>query len=131
MEINFRPLDNTAAKEAGSGPGIFSKDMFLKILVAQMSHPDPFAPQDPGAFVTEMSQIAMMEQIMNLCTRMEEMYRIESLSRATELIGREVVVSDGNRVVTGQVEKVVFNGGSAAVVINGSPYDVGNLVEVR
>lgn len=131
MEVNFQPLDNTASKETGSGSGIFSKDMFLKILVAQMSHPDPFAPQDPGAFVTEMSQIAMMEQIMNLCTRMEEMYRIESLSQASGLIGREVVISNGNQVVTGSVEKVTFNGESVSLIINGNPYDISNLVEVR
>ncbi|MEW6572617.1 MAG: flagellar hook capping FlgD N-terminal domain-containing protein [Bacillota bacterium] len=131
MEVNFQPLDNTASKETASGSGIFSKDMFLKILVAQMSHPDPFAPQDPGAFVTEMSQIAMMEQIMNLCTRMEEMYRIESLSQASGLIGREVVISNGNQVVTGSVEKVTFNGESVSLIINGNPYDISNLVEVR
>lgn len=131
MEIYFQPAGNTAPKEAESGSGILSKDTFLRILVAQMSHPDPFSPQDPGAFVTEMSQIAMLEQMMNLCTRMEEMYRVESLSQAAGLVGREVVVSDGNSIVTGQVEKVVFNGETAALVINGNPYDVGNLVEVR
>lgn len=131
MEINFQPLGNAAPKETASGMGIFSKDTFLKILVAQMSHPNPFAPQDPGAFVTEMSQIAMLEQVMNLCTRMEEMYRVESLSQAAGLIGREVVLSDGNQVVTGQVEKVVISGEDVALVVNGNSYDVGSLVEVR
>jgi len=131
VEIGLQSLGNAAPKETGADQGIFSKDTFLKILVAQMSHPDPFAPQDPGAFITEMAQIAMLEQMMNLCTRMEEMYRIESLSQAAGLIGREVVLSDGNQMVTGQVEKVVLSGESVALVINGMPYDLGGLVEVR
>lgn len=132
MPTNLSPVNNgTRAETRTSASGMLGKDAFLKILVAQMSHPDPFAPQDPGAFISEMSQMALLEQMMNLSSKMEAVYRLEALSQAAALIGREVVVADGNETITGEVAKVVLNEGKVTLVINGKPYDSSNLVEVR
>jgi len=129
---SLQPVNNAVPKEATTSlPGMLSKDAFLKILVAQMSHPDPFAPQDPGAFVTEMAQIALLEQLMNLSARMEAVYKLEALNQAAGLIGREVTVTDGNRAVTGTVEKVVLGKERVMLVIDGASYDAGSLVEVK
>ena len=132
MPDSLQPVNNAVPKEATTSlPGMLSKDAFLKILVAQMSHPDPFAPQDPGAFVTEMAQIALLEQLMNLSARMEAVYKLEALNQAAGLIGREVTVTDGNRAVTGTVEKVVLGKERVMLVIDGASYDAGSLVEVK
>jgi flagellar basal-body rod modification protein FlgD len=132
MPVGLEAINGSLQKEAGrAAPGGLSKDTFLKILVAQLSHPDPFAPQDPGAFVTEMSQIALLEQLLNLSTRMESLYRLEALTQAAAVIGREVVVTAGNEKVSGTVEKVVVNGDKVLLVVGGNQYDVANLVEVR
>jgi flagellar basal-body rod modification protein FlgD len=132
MPANLSPVTNVTRTEAETGAsGMLSKDAFLKILVAQMSHPDPFAPQDPGAFISEMSQMAVVEQMISLSNKMEAVYRLAALSQAASLIGRQVVVADGEETVAGEVAKVVLNDGKVTIVINGKPYDSGNLVEVR
>ena len=48
-----------------------SKDLFLKLLVAQMKNQDPFNPQDPTQYVTQLSQFTTMEQKMDLNDNME------------------------------------------------------------
>ncbi|MEW6771515.1 MAG: flagellar hook capping FlgD N-terminal domain-containing protein [Bacillota bacterium] len=132
VSLYLEPVGATTPKEASTGlSGMLSKDAFLKILVAQMSHPDPFAPQDPGAFVTEMAQIALLEQLMNLSARMEAVYRLEALNQAAGLIGREVMVADSGESVTGIVEKVVLGKEKVMLVINGASYDAASLVEVK
>uniref|UniRef100_A0A7C1JJI6 Flagellar hook capping protein n=1 Tax=Ammonifex degensii TaxID=42838 RepID=A0A7C1JJI6_9THEO len=132
MPVEVGAINGSSPKQSVSAaPGAMAKDTFLKILVAQLSHPDPFAPQDPGAFVTEMAQIALLEQLLNLSARMESLYRVEALSQAAGVIGREVVVANGSEVVTGTVEKVVVDREKVCLVIGGNRYDVANLVEVR
>ncbi|MDI6631171.1 MAG: flagellar hook capping FlgD N-terminal domain-containing protein [Bacillota bacterium] len=132
VSLYLESVGGTALKEASTGlSGMLSKDAFLKILVAQMSHPDPFAPQDPGAFVTEMAQIALLEQLMNLSARMEAVYRLEALNQAAGLIGREVTVTDGGENVAGIVEKVVLGKEKVMLMINGASYDAASLVEVK
>ncbi|MEP7352996.1 MAG: flagellar hook capping FlgD N-terminal domain-containing protein [Acidobacteriota bacterium] len=39
-----------------------SKDMFLKLLVAQLSHQDPLTPSDGTQFVTQLAQFTTLEQ---------------------------------------------------------------------
>ncbi|MEW6172069.1 MAG: flagellar hook capping FlgD N-terminal domain-containing protein [Bacillota bacterium] len=132
MAADISPVNNTVPKQSESGfAGMLSKDAFLTILVAQMSHPDPFAPQDPGAFINEMSQMAMLEQLLNLSNRMEAVYRLEALNQAASLIGHEVVVADGAETVTGNVAKVVLGKETVTLVIDGKSYDAGSLLEVR
>jgi len=132
VPVGLEAINGSLQKEAGrAAPGGLSKDTFLKILVAQLSHPDPFAPQDPGTFVTEMSQIALLEQLLNLSARMESLYRLEALTQAAAVIGREVVVESSGERVSGTVEKVVVNGDKVLLVVGGNQYDVANLVEVR
>lgn len=122
---------NAVAPGETPAPGGLSKDTFLKILVAQLSHPDPFAPQDPGSFVVEMAQIALFEQLLNLSNRVESLYRLEALTQAAGIIGREVVVANGAETVTGTVEKVLVGKDGVSVVVGGNAYDVAKLVEVR
>ncbi|MEW6181659.1 MAG: flagellar hook capping FlgD N-terminal domain-containing protein [Bacillota bacterium] len=132
MAADISPVNNTVPKQSESGfAGLLSKDAFLQILVAQLSHPDPFAPQDPSAFINEMSQMSMLEQLLNLSNRMEAVYRLEALNQAASLIGHEVVVADGGETVTGNVAKVVLGQETVTLVIDGKPYDVGMLLEVR
>jgi flagellar basal-body rod modification protein FlgD len=111
--------------------GMLGKDAFLKILLAQMSHPDPFSPSDPGAFVQEIAQMALLEQVINLSYKMEAVYRLEALNQATALIGHEVLVRDGLEVLAGKVEKVLLTQDKITLVVDGREFDSTNLVEVR
>jgi flagellar basal-body rod modification protein FlgD len=40
--------------------------MFTKLLVAQIRNQDPLAPQDPTAYVNQLSQLSQTEALQNL-----------------------------------------------------------------
>jgi flagellar basal-body rod modification protein FlgD len=72
-----------------------SKDDFLKLLVAQLSHQDPTQPQEGTEFVTQLAQFSLVEQsenqstaLTNLTTQMSGL----AANQATDLIGQQVAL---------------------------------------
>ena len=43
-----------------------NKDMFTKLLVAQIRNQDPLAPSDPSQFVNQLSQLSQTEALQSL-----------------------------------------------------------------
>ncbi|MGQ9497939.1 MAG: flagellar hook assembly protein FlgD [Desulfotomaculales bacterium] len=122
----------TAPAPAATGTrDVFGKDAFMKLLLAQLTHPDPLAPQDPAAFMNQIVQFGVLERLIELEERVRDLNRSQILSQAATLIGREVVVEVGDTAVTGVVEKVTLTADGAQVVIDGAPYDFGAVREVR
>ena len=62
--------NNTAAAAteavATSADVSANKDMFTKLLVAQIRNQDPLAPSDPSQFVNQLSQLSQTEALQNL-----------------------------------------------------------------
>jgi flagellar basal-body rod modification protein FlgD len=46
-------------------PGVVDKNMFLKLLVAQMRNQDPMKPNDGTEFVGQLAQFQQLEQAVN------------------------------------------------------------------
>lgn len=55
----------SASTASGAGSTIATKDMFLKLLVAQMKYQDPLNPSDPTKMTSQLSQFNMVEQQVN------------------------------------------------------------------
>jgi flagellar basal-body rod modification protein FlgD len=133
MEVNsassiyYNPQDKfqPAKKE-------LDKDAFLQILVAQLRYQNPMSPMDQDQFMTQMTQITALEQIMNLNKNMELLLKMEELSLSAGLVGRQVTVAgeDGGEV-EGTVEKLVVDDNGLKLVINGTPYDYDMVKEIR
>lgn len=104
MEINntlsrsYNVTDNgTSIITSGSD---VDKDIFLKMLVAQMTNQDPFNPQDPTQYITQLAQFSMLEQMMSLNDGMEYLLGVNNgmlvnsaVETATSLIGKNVELS--------------------------------------
>ena len=43
-----------------------NRDMFTKLLVAQIQNQDPLSPQDPSTYVNQLSQLSQTEALQNL-----------------------------------------------------------------
>lgn len=56
---------NTSDRPAGV-PMSENKDMFTKLLVAQIQNQDPLAPSDPATFVNQLAQLSQTEAIENM-----------------------------------------------------------------
>lgn len=49
------------------------RDVFLKLLVAQLKNQDPLAPQDGVQFVAQLAQFNSLDQLININRRLEEL----------------------------------------------------------
>lgn len=59
---NAASTDKVSTQAATSA----NKDMFTKLLVAQIQNQDPLSPQDPTTYVNQLSQLSQTEALQNL-----------------------------------------------------------------
>ena len=50
---------------------LVSKEAFLQLLVAQISHQDPLNPADGTQFMTQLAQFGELEQMINVNSQLE------------------------------------------------------------
>lgn len=79
------------------------KDLFIKILVAQMSNQDPMNPQDPTEYVSQLAQFAELEQSMRLNNAMDLLIALSdalvvnsAMGMSSSLVGKHIEVSEQN-----------------------------------
>jgi flagellar basal-body rod modification protein FlgD len=69
MAILLPPLTSESsappAAAAPPAPGAVDKNMFMKLLVAQLRNQDPMKPTDGMQFVAELAQFQQLEQTVN------------------------------------------------------------------
>ena len=58
---------NSTVKKNDSG-----ENAFLKLLVEQLKHQDPLAPQDGAQFVAQLAQFNSLEQLISINDRLGE-----------------------------------------------------------
>jgi flagellar basal-body rod modification protein FlgD len=120
------PASNTGtqatAKVATQAGTNENRDMFTKLLVAQIQNQDPLAPQDPTAYVNQLSQLSQTEALQNLSqmttANASILQSMQTLAMGSQ-VGSEVTVAtntvklDGARV-NGTIQ---LNGASNATTL--------------
>ncbi len=61
--VNTNAKGNAVAPQAATSE---NRDMFTKLLVAQIQNQDPLEPQDPTTYVNQLSQLSQTEALQNL-----------------------------------------------------------------
>ncbi|SCJ98173.1 Basal-body rod modification protein flgD [uncultured Clostridium sp.] len=124
------------------------KDIFLKMLVGQMANQDPFNPQDPTQYITQLAQFSTLEQMMALNDSMNYLIGVNNgvlvnsaLQTASSLIGKNVEVSsldeDGKyQDYSGKVQSVAVKDGTVVLELkleNGEvkEFEYSELVKVN
>lgn len=119
-------LDNSTKSTAPKG---YDKDSFLKILVAQMKYQDPMEPTSNTEYISQYATFTQVEQLSNMANSM-------SLSRASELVGKTVRITQTNADtgkasdIVGVVDYVSYSGNKAYLTIDGNKYDIEDVTEV-
>lgn len=107
----------------------YDKDSFMQILVAQMKYQDPLEPTSNTEYIAQYAQFTQVEQLSNMANAM-------ALSRASEMVGKTVLVQTTNAdtgktvEVTGVVDYVTYSGNKAYLSINGTNYDIESVSQV-
>lgn len=93
-------------------------EVFLKLLVAQLSNQDPSSPMNTNEMLAQTTQLASMEQLTALATTSTENFALSMRQTAAALIGREAQYIDPDGVThTGVVTSVSFTGAVPIVKI--------------
>jgi flagellar basal-body rod modification protein FlgD len=119
-------------KQPKANDNLLSKDAFLKLMLAQLTHQDPLNPQDSNTFLAQLAQLTQLEQMINLNTGLNDLLRTQVYTQAVTLVGRQVKImpSKGGEI-EGIVEKVVFQNDQANVVVGNEMYPLTEVVEVK
>ncbi len=109
-DLSFSNQPESEKSEAQS-----DKDMFMRLLLAQIENQDPLKPADQTEFVAQLAQFSSLEGIQNLSNSVQDigaMYRSSQALQATALVGREVLT-------TGQIGYLEENGSISGVIAAG------------
>jgi len=95
------------------------KEMFLKLLVAQLKNQDPSSPMDQKDMLGQMAQFSTVEQLTNLAKTMSTMSVNSTFASSVNLIGKTVsyVGADGT-TGTSAVSGVSSAGGNINLVLS-------------
>ena len=87
-----------SAPDAGAtgqtDPHVSGKDMFLKLLVAQLKYQNPMEPVDSSQFMAQTAQFTMVEKLEAMAAQTDALVAGEQAQRAAGLLGRQVSYDD-------------------------------------
>ena len=101
--------DPTKAAATTSTSKVGDKDMFLKLLVAQMKYQDPMNPTDSSQFLSQSAQFTSLEKMQAVADQTQQLVTSQMAFGASSLVGRTVswTGSDGT-AHSGTVDGVQF-----------------------
>ena len=96
-----------------------NRDMFTKLLVAQIQNQDPLTPQDPTTFVNQLSQLSQTEALQNLSQTTSAnasiLQSMQTLAMGSQVGSEVTVATDTLRLDGGTVKgSIQLNGASSA-----------------
>jgi flagellar basal-body rod modification protein FlgD len=107
---------------AAQAPTDANRDMFTKLLVAQIQNQDPLSPQDPTTFVNQLSQLSQTEALQNLSqvttANASILQSMQTLAMGGQ-VGSEVTVATDTLKLDGSKVKgsIQLNGASSATTL--------------
>src|SRR5215218_3012489 len=109
------------------------KDMFLKLLVAQMKYQDPSNPASSSEFMAQTATFTQVEKLEEIAAQNASMLALQRSSSAGALVGRTVSYTDETgETRTGLVTAVRLglDNGEATAVVGGAAVAMGRITEV-
>ena len=109
------------------------KDMFLKLLVAQMKYQDPSNPASSSELMAQNATFTQVEKLEEIATQNASLLALQRSSSAGALVGRTVSYTDDNGAArTGLVTSVRLGTDSAeaSAMVGGVAVGMGRITEV-
>ena len=115
-------------------PDQMGKDVFLKLLVAQMRYQDPSNPVDSSQMMAQTATFSQVEKLEQIAAQNASMLVLQEASTAGAMVGRTVTYTgtDG-QPVSGRVTAVRLAQAAqeAVAVIGGVEIPVGRITEIK
>ena len=109
------------------------KDMFMKLLVAQLKYQNPMSPTDGNQYMSQMAVFTQVEKLGQLVEAQQKAQAWQERLSAQTLVGTEVSGVDADKVAhTGVVKTVSFGeDGPLLTLADGSSIAVGDVSTVE
>jgi flagellar basal-body rod modification protein FlgD len=115
----------------GSDSASADKDMFLKLLVAQMKYQDPMNPTDSSEFLSQSAQFTALEKMSTTAEQVTQLVGLQMAFGASSLVGRTVTYPmDDGTSVSGQVSSVKFTSTGPILTVDGVDVDFSDVTAV-
>ena len=99
------PSTSSATRSDPTG----GKDMFMKLLVAQLKHQNPMSPTDNNEYLNQMAMFTQVEKLGQLLESQQQSQRWQERLAAEAMVGRQVTGTGSDTSTrTGVVTAVAF-----------------------
>ena len=121
----------TGGATSQTAPQTAGKDMFLKLLVAQLKYQNPMEPVDSSQFMAQTAQFTMVEKLEAMAAQTDALVAGEASQRAAGLLGRQVsYLDDQGGAQTGVVTGTRFGTDGPVLVLGKTEIPLGDVREV-
>jgi flagellar basal-body rod modification protein FlgD len=122
-----------SATTSADRPDQLGKDVFLKLLVAQMRYQDPSNPVDSSQMMAQTATFSQVEKLEQIATQNAALLALQRSSSAGALVGRTVTYTDSEGASkTGVVSSVrlATDSDEAQAIVGGVAVAMGRITEV-
>ena len=132
MDITPPPVTGTTDGATGqTDPQTIGKDMFLKLLVAQLKYQNPMEPVDSSQFMAQTAQFTMVEKLQAMAAQTDALVAGAASQRAAGLLGRQVSYVDVEGATqTGVVTGTRFGSDGPVLLIGATELSLNDVREV-
>ena len=121
-----------SAKDAAENNSQLKMDDFLQLLTSQITNQDPLEPMKDTEFISQMANIASLEQMQQFTQGFSKFADSHGEMLAQSYLGNHVIISSNNREVSGVVEAVdKLDDGSIKLIGGGETYDPSDVRRVE
>ncbi|MFT8871362.1 MAG: flagellar hook capping FlgD N-terminal domain-containing protein [Sporolactobacillus sp.] len=116
---------NTTSSTATNSTTL-SKNDFLQLLVAQLTHQDPTSPMNTSDFMTQMAELTSVEQTQNMSDAINTLVSDQqqtSLSTQAAMIGKTITYTVTSTDASGNASSSTASGVVKAVTLNNGTVD--------
>ncbi len=130
-QANQNPRASTASDASNSSNSAMQMEDFLQLLTSQISNQDPLEPMKDTEFISQMANIASLEQMQQFTKGFETFADSQKDMVAQAYLGKMVNISEEGQDVTGLVDSVEKNeDGTIFVTVGDKNYLPANITRV-
>tara|TARA_B100001057_G_scaffold122957_1_gene121818 strand:+ start:1076 stop:1510 length:435 start_codon:yes stop_codon:yes gene_type:complete len=131
QNLGSNPRATPAAPEDSQSSATMQMEDFLQLLTSQISNQDPLEPMKDTEFISQMANIASLEQMQQFSKGFEMFASSHKDMVAQAYLGRAVEIKSGNEESSGIVRAVERSeDGKVSVLVNNKAYDPSEIVKV-
>jgi flagellar basal-body rod modification protein FlgD len=133
------PVNGAGSPTYSATPSIdrgdqMGKDVFLKLLVAQMKYQDPANPASSSEFMAQTATFTQVEKLEEIAAQNAAMLVLQEASTAGSMVGRTVTWTDSDgSSKSGKVSSVRLAQADqeAVALVEGVEVPVGRITEIK